>query len=100
MGKQKLTVQKILKEIENQKENIKKFGVIKIGLFGSFIKGKEHKKSDIDILVTFDEETFDNYSELFLLLQRMFRRKIDIVVEEGLIPELNYVKKEAKYVRL
>jgi len=100
MGKQKLTAQKILKEIENQKENIKKFGVIKIGLFGSFIKGKEHKKSDIDILVTFDEETFDNYSELFLLLQRMFRRKIDIVVEEGLIPELNYVKKEAKYVRL
>ena len=67
-------------KIKEKSKEIKEYKVKKIGLFGSFAKNKQHKKSDIDILVTFEKETFDNYTDLLLLLERMFRRKIDIVV--------------------
>ena len=79
---------------------IKEKGVKKIGLFGSFNKGKQKKKSDIDILIKFDEPTFEKYAEMLILLENLFRRKIDLVIESNLRPELKYVKKEAKYVKL
>jgi uncharacterized protein len=100
MVKQKLNSKLIINEMEMRKKDLKRFGVKKIGLFGSFAKGEEHKKSDIDILVTFDNITFDNYTDLLFLLEKIFRRKIDLVIERKLHPSLNYVKKEAKYVRL
>ena len=54
----------------------------------------------MDFLVTFDKIDFDNYAELDTFLKKIFRRKIDLVVEKNLVPELRYVKKEAKYVEL
>ena len=100
MAKKTLNSKEIIKKIEEKSKDIKKYNVKKIGLFGSFAKNKQHKKSDIDIIVNFDKETFDNYMDLLFLLEKMFKRKIDLVIEKDLHPELNYVKNEAKYVRL
>ena len=100
MAKKSLNSKEIIKKIEEKRKDIRKYNVKKIGLFGSFAKGKQHKKSDIDIIVNFDKETFDNYMGLLFLLEKMFRRKVDLVIEKDLHPELNYVKREAKYVRL
>ena len=100
MTKETLSSKEIIKKIEEKSKDIKKYNVKKIGLFGSFAKDKQHKKSDIDIIVNFDKETFDNYMDLLFLLERMFKRKIDLVIEKDLHPQLNYVKREAKYVRL
>jgi len=100
MINERLNSKKIIKKIEENSVDIKKYDVKKIGLFGSFAKNKQHKKSDIDIIVNFNKETFDNYMNLLFLLEKLFRRKIDLVIEKDLHPELNYVKKEVKYVRL
>lgn len=100
MTKERLNSKRIIKKIQEKSKDIKKYNVKKIGLFGSFVKNKQHRKSDIDIIVNFDKETFDNYMDLLFLLERMFKRKIDLVIEKDLHPQLNYVKKEAKYVRL
>ena len=100
MNKDSLNSKKIIKKIEENKESLQKYGVEKIGIFGSFLKGKQKKKSDIDILVVLKEPSFDSYIELKMLLERMFKRKIDLIIEEDLRPELKYVKKEAKYARL
>lgn len=100
MEKEILNSEKIIKKIKEKSKDIKKYQVNKIGLFGSFAKNKQHKKSDIDIIVNFNKETFDNYMDLLFLLEKMFKRKIDLVIEKDLHPELNYVKKKAKYVRL
>lgn len=98
MRKETLNSKKIIKRIEEKSRDIKRYNVKKIGLFGSFAKNKQHKKSDIDIIVTFDKETFDNYMDLLFLLEKIFKRKINIVIEKDLHPELSYVKKEVKYV--
>mgnify|MGYP001619810050 FL=1 len=100
MAKQTLNSKKIIKKIKEKSKDIKKYDVNKIGLFGSYLKNKQHKKSDIDIIVNFNVETFDNYMDLLFLLERMFKRKIDLVIEKDLHPALSYVKDEAEYVRL
>ena len=100
MVEEKLDSRKIIKKIEEKSKDIKNFDVKKIGLFGSYLKNKQHKKSDIDIIVNFNKETFDNYMDLLFLLEKIFKRKIDLVIEKDLHPELKYVKKEAKYVKL
>jgi uncharacterized protein len=91
MVKESLNSKRIIKEIKEKSKEIKGYEVKKIGLFGSFAKNKQRKKSDIDILVTFEKETFDNYAGLLLLLEKMFRRKIDIVVEKDLHSEFKYL---------
>jgi len=100
MAKETLNSKKIIEKIEEKSKDIKKYNVKKIGLFGSYVKNKQNKKSDIDILVTFNKETFDDYMDLLFLLEKIFKRKIDLVIEKDLHPELNYVKREAKYVRI
>lgn len=100
MIKEKLNSRQIINKLEEKSKDIKKYNVKRIGLFGSFAKNKHHKKSDIDIIVNFDIESFDNYMDLLFLLEKMFKRKIDLVIEKDLRPELKYVKNETKYVRL
>ncbi|MBI3622817.1 nucleotidyltransferase domain-containing protein [Candidatus Pacearchaeota archaeon] len=98
--KKSINSKKIIGKIEQNKKEIKSKGVKKIGVFGSFVKGKENGKSDIDILVSFNKVSYKNYIELLILLEKMFNRKIDLVIEDDLKPELKYVKKEAKYVKI
>lgn len=100
MPEEKLNSEEIINKIEEKKNTIRKYHVKKIGLFGSFAKNKSHKKSDIDLLVEFEKPSFDNYMDLLFLLEKIFKRKIDLVIEKDLHPSLNYVKKEAKYVRI
>lgn len=100
METKKLNSKTIIEKIKKEKKKLKEKGVKKIGLFGSFVKGKEKKSSDIDFLVEFDEIDFDNYMELMFFLKKLFKRKVDLIIEKNLVPELNYVKKEAKYVKL
>jgi len=49
-----LTSEEIMEKIEGNIENIKKYGVRRIGLFGSYVKNEQKSESDIDILVRFE----------------------------------------------
>ena len=96
----KLNSKNILEKIEMEKTKLKKRGVKKIGIFGSYVKGKQRKNSDIDILIEFEKIDADNFFYVLFLLERIFKKKIDLVIEKDLKPELKYVKKEAKYVKI
>jgi len=96
-----LTSKKIISEIEKRKGKLKAKGVKKIGLFGSFLKGKQKRGSDIDLIITLEKENLGkNYFEVLFYLENLFRRKIDLIATQSLRPELNYVKKEATYVTI
>jgi len=90
----------IIKKLQREREMLKEKGVKKIGLFGSFLRGKQKPRSDVDILIEFKKPTFDNYAEVLILLEKVLRRKIDLVTKSSLRPELKYIIKEAEYVRL
>ena len=95
-----LTSQKILKKIQKNTDDIKKFGVIKLGLFGSYIKDEQKNESDIDILVEFerDQKTFDNYMDLKFFLENLFGNEVDLVISDALKPALKpYILESVKY---
>jgi len=45
------TKQDIVSLLEQNRSRLKAFGVKKIGLFGSFVRGEQRPGSDIDLLV-------------------------------------------------
>jgi len=55
------------------------FGVINIGLFGSYAKGTQRSDSDIDFLVEFEEPRFEWIAGLQIYLEKKFNRKIELV---------------------
>lgn len=89
-------------EILKKNEDIikQKYGIKKIGVFGSFARGEEKEGSDVDVLVEFVDnfENFDNYIELKYFLEDLFGRKVDLVTIEALRPQLkDDILKEVSY---
>lgn len=86
---------------EREKEIKKRFGLKKIGIFGSAARGEIEKDSDIDILVDFLEgfETFDNFMELAFYLEDLFVRKVDIITPQGMSKHmLPHIEREVIWI--
>jgi hypothetical protein len=97
------TRNKIVETIHKNNEEIRNYGVKRIGVFGSFVRAAQDNRSDIDILVEFNrgEKAFDNYMELKFYLQKLFHRKVDLVIREALKPRIKHqILKEVVYARL
>ena len=74
-----MTKNEILNELSKNKSYIEQnFEVDKIGLFGSYAKGKQTEESDIDIYVEFKHKTFDNLAGLWNYLEELYHKKIDL----------------------
>jgi|GEM_PF-216668 len=74
-----------------------RFGVAKIGVFGSTARGEDRPESDVDVLVEFapGQTTFRNFMELAFYLEDLFCRGVDLVTEQGLSRHLRpYVEEE------
>jgi len=79
-----LTRRHILRLLRQNPRLLEKYAVKKIGLFGSYAKGRQTGKSDIDFLVEFERPTYDNFIGLARGLERLFGRRVDILTPEGL----------------
>lgn len=83
---------KTIKEIKNllskhRKELEAKYKVKNIGVFGSFVRGEQKRKSDIDILVEFKETVdFFEFLDLEEHLERLLGIKVDLVTKRALKP--------------
>lgn len=88
-----MNILKLLEEHENEIRN--KYGVKRIGIFGSYVKGEETEKSDVDILVEFEQSTLSNFMGLNFFLEELLGKKVDLVTTNALSPYLSpQVKKE------
>ncbi|MEW6110489.1 MAG: nucleotidyltransferase family protein [Thermodesulfobacteriota bacterium] len=83
-----MTRDQILKKLEENRETIRKFGVRRLGIFGSYARNEETKASDIDFLVVFDDDSFDAYFDLKFFLEDLFGRKVDLVTEDTIKPRI------------
>ena len=95
--------EEILKRIEKNMARVRSFGVQRIGLFGSYLRGEQGPESDIDILVEFREgmKTFDNYMELKFFLEELLGCKVDLVIKEAVKPRMRpYILKGVRYVKV
>ncbi|MDO6739434.1 nucleotidyltransferase family protein [Wenyingzhuangia sp. 2_MG-2023] len=83
-------IQKLLSNKINELRNIcSLLKVKKLYAFGSVVSNQFKPESDIDFLITFDEDISveqytENYFSLHYKLKEIFNRKIDLVTEKSL----------------
>ena len=94
-----------MQDLTNRIEQLKplladSFKVQTIGIFGSYVRGEQKKKSDLDILVEFSEPIgLFKFVELEDFLSQELNLKVDLVMKNALKPRIkDSILKEAIYV--
>jgi len=94
---------KALREIEETLKIYKpflkeEFKVKEIGIFGSYSRGEESEKSDVDILVEFYEPIGWEIFDLKEFLEEILGKEVDLVTVKALKPQLkDRILKEVVY---
>lgn len=79
-------------------ELAERFTVKRIGLFGSFARGDQSARSDLDIIVEMAEPTFDHYMDLKFRLEEVLARPVDLVLADTIKPRIKpLIEREIVY---
>ena len=83
-----MTKQDIFRILQQNRARLRAFGVKRIGLFGSFVRGQQRQDSDVDLLVEFEpgQKTFDHFMQLSFYLDDVLGRRVEVVTVESLSP--------------
>jgi len=74
------TKQTILSYLSTHIQEFKtKYGVVRIGLFGSYARDEASDESDIDLYVHLEKNTFDALSGLWVQIEADLRKKVDLI---------------------
>ncbi len=95
-----MTKKELLSKLDIKREFIEnEFSIKKIGLFGSYAQDNQTDESDIDFYVEFKNKTFDNLAGLWVYLEELYHKKIDIVHKHKNNNKtlLQHIKKEVVY---
>ncbi|MGH7495724.1 MAG: nucleotidyltransferase family protein [bacterium] len=67
-----------------------RYGVLSLGVFGSFVRGEQKRRSDLDLLVEFDESELTLFEIVGLEreLSSLLGIKVDLVEKGGLKPAI------------
>lgn len=71
----------ILNQLRENKKQLEEYGVINIGLFGSYASGEASDESDIDILVEMKDmgRMYFRMGQVQYFLEDTFKKKIDLI---------------------
>ena len=69
---------------------LKRHDVKKAAIFGSYARGEEKKRSDVDILIKnrYDNKTLLDLAGLHLELEKKLKKKVDILTYDSIHPLL------------
>jgi hypothetical protein len=77
-------------------------GIVFMAIFGSFVRGGQNRKSDIDIAIEFEQNSEKSLLDLVRIeneLRRVFKRKVDLGIFSSLNPYvIEDVKKEMRII--
>jgi len=93
--------QEIIEFLVSHKQELnEKYGVTRIGLFGSYARNEAKEGSDIDIAVEIESKNkYRSFFELKRHLEKNFKNKVDLGIESTLKPiAKEYILKEMIYV--
>lgn len=84
---------------QHKQEMCDRFGVTKIGLFGSYARGDASDDSDVDVAIEMSTYSADGYFGLLHLLEDSLQKRIDLGIESNFKPLLKpYIMKDIIYV--
>ena len=80
MNDEILTRESILMELKQIKPELaRRFGVSRIGLFGSYVRGDAKIGSDIDVVIELDEPDLFALVHIKETLEEDFHRRVDVI---------------------
>jgi len=91
----------ILDILQKEKRYLQEnFGLLSIGLFGSYSKGKQGPDSDVDLLVELSEPRFDFLSGIQIYLENRIGKRVEVIRKRKNISEqfLSRIEKSIHYV--
>lgn len=93
-------IQSYLQLLSQQKKQLLRDYPIKtLGLFGSVVRNDFTQESDIDVIVEFTRPVGIEFIELADDLEKIFKRKVDLVSRKGLRQRtFDFIKEEIQYV--
>lgn len=88
MNANALNKDSLIQILKQNKSTLEEFGVVQIGVFGSYAFGNESEESDVDILVDLNKnkKTFRNFLSLNYFLEKLLGKKVDLVTKQSLSP--------------
>ena len=95
--------QQVIKILKENSRRLKALGVEKMGVFGSFVSGKQNKNSDVDLLVQFKtgQKNFRNFMGTANLAEALLERNVDLLTPESLSPYIGpHIEREVEYVQI
>ncbi len=96
-----VTRQKVMEELKKfQRESSDQYGIVSLGIFGSFARDVASEDSDIDIVVCLQKPNLFTLSRIRIELEERLHRHVDIVsYRERMNPFLKTrIQQEACYV--
>jgi predicted nucleotidyltransferase len=93
--------QAIIRELKKGLPGLRdKYGIREIGIFGSYLRGEQQKKSDVDILVDFKKTvSFFEFLALEGELSKLTGKKVDLVMKTSLKPGIGkHILSEVVYL--
>ena len=91
----------IIKALRDHRSMLRSLCVKRIGIFGSFVHGRQAPTSDVDMLVEFEPglKTFDRFMQLSFFLEDILQRPVELVTPESLSPHIGpHILQEVEYV--
>ena len=98
---EKETKDEIIAILRNFKEEFgERYGIEKLGLFGSVARGEQKEDSDIDICVKLQDPDYFTRMEIKESLEERFNAKVDVVSLTAIMRSLfrNHIEKDAIYI--
>ncbi len=65
-----------------------KYGIKRIGVFGSYAVNAQHEKSDVDLLLEFTAPLGWTYFELPDILRKLLNVKVDVTTKDAIKPRM------------
>lgn len=67
---------------------LKKYGIKKAGIFGSYARGEQKKNSDVDILIQPPKGIGFGFAGIEIELEEILGKKVDLISYKGISPYL------------
>ena len=94
-----MTKEDIKRLLRQHRDILTRHKVKSMALFGSYARNEQREDSDVDFLVEFQEDTYDNFIHLIFALEDLLKKEVIVVSEEDLSPYIRpYVLKEIEKI--
>jgi predicted nucleotidyltransferase len=97
------TKQDLIGRVRRHRDDLRRLGVRRLGVFGSFQRDAANDESDVDLLVEFapGEKSFDHFMALSFLLEEELGQPVELVTREALSPHLGpHILDDIEYVEI